>query len=164
MPKSKRKTKMKKILILISLLVVGCSKPVEEEEIPQWSAVELLRKQHKEELSEWDKLIMAISFTESRWNPDAVGSAHDSGHLQLVPIYVAEVNRLYDTEYTIEDAFDISKSLEMYELMQQAYNPSRDINRAIYYHNKSESYKQTVLRNLELVRNYEAIRAKLIEK
>ena len=152
---------MKKILILISLLA-GCARP-EPVEPPHWSAVELLRNQHKEELSEWDQLILAIAYTESKFRPDAVGSSNDSGCLQLVPIYVAEVNRLYGTSYTIEDAFDIGKSLEMYELMQAAKNPSRDLNTAIYYHNKSEAYRQVVLRNLELIRNYEAIRKQLIK-
>ena len=153
---------MKKILILISLLVAGCTHP-DPVEPPHWSAVELLRNQHKEELSEWNQLILAIAYTESKFRPDAVGSSNDSGCLQLVPIYVAEVNRLYGTSYTIEDAFDIGKSLEMYELMQAAKNPTRDLNTAIYYHNKSEAYRQTVLRNLELIRNYEAIRKQLIK-
>lgn len=99
---------MKKLLLLIPLLASCVSRPIKSDN-PHWSAVELLREQHKGELTEWGKLILAISFTESRFNPDAVGKAGDSGHMQLVPIYVAEVNRLYGTSYTIEDAFDIDK-------------------------------------------------------
>ena len=158
----------KMLILLISLLVFanGCKRDANDSQTEMQtpvSAVELLRKQHKDELTEWQQLIMAISFTESRWNPDAVGKAHDSGHLQLVPIYVAEVNRLYNTDYTIEDAFDIGKSLEMYDLMQRAYNPSRDLNKAIYYHNKGETYRQTVLANLDMIKRYETIRRELIK-
>lgn len=46
---------MKKILILISLLA-GCTPKPEPVEPPHWSAVELLRNQRKEELSEWQML------------------------------------------------------------------------------------------------------------
>lgn len=118
----------------------------------------------RDTLSAWQELIMAISYTESRWNPEAVGKNQDSGCLQIVPIYVAEINRLYGTSYTIQDAFDIDKSLEMYELMQAAKNPEQDIDKAIYFHNKSESYRRTVLNNLQLIRNYEKIRARVTEK
>lgn len=116
------------------------------------------------ELSEWDKLILAISFTESRWNPDAVGKAGDSGHLQLLPIYVREVNRLYGTNYTIEDAFDIDLSLQMFLLMQMYYNPKQNLDEAIRLHNKSAAYRETVLKNLAMIDRYEVLRAKLIEK
>ena len=157
---------MKRILILISLLVLanGCKRNANETqtEIPQWSAVELLRKQHNE-LSDWNKLILAISLTESHFNPDAKGKDGDSGHLQLVPIYVAEVNRLYNTDYTIEDAFDIGKSVEMFNLLQDHYNPSHDINAAIRYHNRSSAYKAKVVENYNLICRMEKVREELVK-
>lgn len=162
MRKLRRTRKMKKILILISL-VVGCTPKPEPVEPSHWSAVELLRNQHKEELSEWDKLIMAIAFTESRFRDDAVGKANDSGQLQITEPYVREVNRLYKTEYTLEDAFDFGKSLEMYDLMQQAYNPGKDLEEAIKHHNRSPYYRVTVLENLAMIRRYEETRKKIIE-
>ena len=110
-------------------------------------------------LSEWQVLEMAIAFTESRFDPDAVGKAHDSGILQLTPIYVAEVNRVAGTDYTLEDAFDIDKALEIFEAMQAAKNPDKDIETAIRYHNKAGYYRSTVLRNMTFIRNYEAVRA-----
>lgn len=153
---------MKKILILISL-VAGCTPKPEPVEPPHWSAVELLRNQHKEELSDFDKLTLAIAFTESRFNADADSGAGDHGILQLRSIYIDEVNRLYHTDYTVEDAFDIDKSLELYRLMQAHYNPGNDIETAIRYHNRAESYKRVVLDNLAMIGRYETIRAKLIE-
>lgn len=110
-------------------------------------------------LDDWQILQMAIAFTESRFDPDAVGKAHDSGILQLTPIYVAEVNRVAGTDYTLEDAFDIEKALEIFETMQAVKNPTKDIETAIRYHNKAGYYRSTVLRNMTFIRNYEAVRA-----
>ena len=147
----------------ISSALRGSAQGQEAEETPQWSAVELLRNQHKKELSEWQELILAIAYTESRFKDDAVGKANDSGQLQITEPYVREVNRLYKTDYTLADAFDFGKSLEMYDLMQRAYNPDRDLNEAIKHHNRSAYYRATVLENLELVRRYEATRKQIIE-
>lgn len=110
-------------------------------------------------LDDWQILQMAIAFTESRFDPDAVGKAHDSGILQLTPIYVAEVNRVAGTDYTLQDAFDIEKALEIFETMQAVKNPTKDIETAIRYHNKAGYYRSTVLRNMTFIRNYEAVRA-----
>lgn len=110
-------------------------------------------------LDDWQVLQMAIAFTESRFDPDAVGKAHDSGILQLTPIYVAEVNRVAGTDYTLQDAFDIEKALEIFETMQAVKNPTKDIETAIRYHNKAGYYRSTVLRNMTFIRNYEAVRA-----
>lgn len=150
-------------LAVTAALLWAC-KPGETDAEPVYqSAMDLLREQHKNDLTEWDKLILAISFTESRFNPDAVGKAGDTGHLQITPVYVKEINRLYGTDYTIEDAFDIDKSLEMFYLMQQFKNPTGNLEQAIYYHNKSAQYLNTVKENLAMIERYEALRKKLIE-
>ena len=112
-------------------------------------------------LSEWQVLQMAIIFTESRFNPAAVGKAKDSGIMQITPIYVKEVNRLAGTSYTMEDCFDIDKSLEMFGIMQALKNPAQDIDSAIYYHNKSPYYKKTVKKNMELIRRMETVRKQI---
>lgn len=146
------------------LVFAGCSgsNPTEFDGNKHWSAVQLLREQHRDELTDFDKLTLAIALTESRFNPKADSGAGDNGLLQLRSCYIDEVNRLYGTEYTIEDAFDIDKSLEMFRLMQAYYNPSKDIMEGIRHHNKSNSYRRTVLENLEMINRYEALRAKLI--
>lgn len=150
-------------LAVTAALLWAC-KPRETDAEPVYqSAMELLRQQHRGDLTEWDKLILAISFTESRFNPDAVGKAGDTGHLQITPVYVKEINRLYGTDYTIEDAFDIDKSIEMFYLMQQFKNPTGNLEQAIYYHNKSAQYLNTVKENLAMIDRYEALRKKLIE-
>ena len=148
-------------ILLTVLLLSGCSGKQEPEPEYNWSAVELLRNQHKDELTEWNKLIMAIAFTESRFRSDAVGTDQDFGVLQITPIYVSEVNRISGENFSHEDAFSVDKSLEMFAIMQEARNPQKDRDLAIWLHNKSDAYRRTVLENLDMVRRYEAVRAKL---
>lgn len=131
---------------------------VSESPNVEHSAVQLLMQQRQDELSDWQQLILAIAFTESRFNPDAVGSASDIGILQITEPYVKEVNRIYGTEFSLTDAFSIEKSLEMYELLQSHYNKEKDIDKAIYFHNKSPQYRRCVLDNLELIQRYENLR------
>lgn len=167
----KRSEDLLRIIVGIALAVTAaviilCScgrQPSDITEPAYQSAMELLRKQHRNDLTEFDKLVMAISFTESRFNPDAVGKAGDTGHLQITPVYVKEINRLYGTDYTIEDAFDIDKSIEMFYLMQQFKNPTGNLEQAIYYHNKSAQYLNTVKENLAMIDRYEALRKKLVD-
>lgn len=151
---------MKRMLLLL-LLLAGCNSPAPEPEV-HTSAMELLRKQHRNDLTEWDKLVLAIAYTESRFRDDAVGTAGDSGILQITELYVREANRVSGANFKHEDAFCVDSSLVMFAAIQDFYNPSHDIDQAIYRHNKSESYRRTVLENLEMINRYEALRAKLI--
>ena len=153
---------MKRILFILAITLASCAPEVEQPEY-HWSAVELLRSQHRKELTDWDKLILAISYTESRWNPDAVGSNHDSGHLQLTKPYLSEINRIYKTDYTLEDAFDPETAIKLFTMMQEHYNKEHDIQSAIYHHNKAGYYRDAVMENMALVERYEAIRKILIE-
>lgn len=136
---------------------VGTKLESSRDQVGTKSVVELLRQQHHE-LSEWEELQMAIIWTESHFNTNAVGAAGDRGAMQIVPIYIDEVNRLAGTSYVPTDAFDITKSLEMFEIIQGVYNPTHDRDLAIYYHNKGSSYRAEVLKNLELVHRYEVVR------
>lgn len=150
------------ILWVLALLVLSFSlgrslrvEPVAEEPIPAVTEV-------ADTLDIWQQLIMAIAFTESRFTTDALGAARGTGILQLREIYVKEVNRLYGTEYTIQDAYDPEKSLEIFSLMQEHYNPDRDLATGIKYHNKSPYYAMTVRQNMALIQRYEEFRKLLI--
>lgn len=114
-------------------------------------------------LDDWRLLITAIALTESRFNSDVRGSAGDTGILQIREIYVNEVNRLYGTSYTIQDAYDPAKSLELFRLMQAHYNPSKDIAVGIWRHNKSSYYAAAVRQNMEFIRRYEEFRKLIID-
>ena len=157
--------------LIIMLMFIGAGvrnkrehKMPEQPAAEKISAVQLLRSQHQEDLTDWQVLWLAIAYTESRFNPDAVGKAHDSGILQITPVYVDEVNRLYGTDYDIQDAFDVDKALELVALLQAKKNPAKDIDTAIFYHNKSVVYRDAVKKNMELIRRYEAFRASLTSK
>ena len=115
-------------------------------------------------LSEWNTLQLAIAMTESEFNPKAVGKTNDYGIYQITPIYVKEINRLLGEQvYTHNQAFDIEKSVEMFNVMQSFKNPNQDIETAIYFHNKAPWYKKKVLRNYKTVKRYETLRSILQE-
>ena len=169
-PDKKAKDTFLAVVTIIGLICVAvaillaCNRhkeePVEEQEYV--SAVAILRELHKNEITEWDKLVLAIAYTESRFRDDVVGKAGDSGILQITEPYVREANRISGANFKHEDAFSIDSSLAMFAAIQDYYNPSHGIDEAIYRHNKSEQYRRTVLENLEMINRYEALRAKLI--
>lgn len=89
-----------------------------------------------EVVSEWDSLISALIHVESNGNDNAINpTSGASGCLQLMPIFVDEVNRVALTSYTYDDRFDREKSIEMFNEYQAHYNPERDIHEAIRRHN-----------------------------
>lgn len=121
-----------------------------------------------EELSEWEILQMAIAKTESEYNPEAMGSSGDLGVFQITEIFVHEVNRLLGKEgYTHLDAFDVEKSIEMFNIVQDGHNPDKSISKAIAVHNpggNSIGYGKRVYQNLAFVKRYEEMRKILIKK
>lgn len=96
---------------------------------------------------EWDLFLKALILVESEGNPNVVGKSNDVGILQITPIYVKEVNRISNSNYTLEDRYSIKKSLEMFNIMQNHYNPNHDINRAIKLHNPKAGswYKDKIM-------------------
>lgn len=103
--------------------------------------------------TEWSRLVSALIKVESNGNDKAVNATSGArGCLQIMPIYVREANRLLSEErYTFDDAFDRSLSLEMFEVIQNHYNPDRDIYKAIKLHNPNggERYRNKVLNAME---------------
>lgn len=145
-------------MTLLPFLLFLLTPKVEYVEVPT-TRVEYVN----ESLDEFELLTMAIALTESRFDPTALGTADDAGILQIRPIYVAEVNRVSGSNYSHEDAFDITKSLEMFMALQEAKNPQRDIEKAIALHNRAPWYRKKVLENLEVIRKYEMIRSELVK-
>lgn len=156
---------MKRCIIILAAALAGCAQSSDNIGQPEpQSAVRILRELHRDELSTWDRLTLAIALTESKCNPDATGSAGDIGILQITPIYAREAARISGQEYNHDDARDIGKSLEMFDAVQGHYNPDHDRAEAIRRHNPGAGpgYAAEVLRNLELVERYEAVRAALL--
>lgn len=159
---------MRKIVLLIA--IVALSACAENEPVPEyhWSTIKLLKEYHGEEnqsLTDWQTLELALMLKESRFDPDAVGSCDDRGIYQITSVFVQEANRLSGKNYTHDDAFDITKSLEMFSIVQNQYNPDKDIHEAIKHHNPGAGtgYEKEVLRNMQTIRRYEEIRKLLIE-
>lgn len=109
---------------------------------------------------EWRNLLMAIVMTESRFNPSTEGKHGDKGIFQQTPIYVKEVNRILgEDRYTAEDAFDIEKSVSMFNIVQGYHNKEKDPDRAIYLQNKkAKTYGAAVRKNLRFIERMETVR------
>ena len=86
--------------------------------------------------SDWDLFIEALIFVESGGDEKALSKANDGGVLQLRPIAVREANRIIGFDvFTDSDRFDRRKSIEIYETIQEYYNPERSFEKALKIHN-----------------------------
>lgn len=130
--------------------------------------VETISQDRNTALTDWDILTLAISKTESDFNFLARGTKGDLGLVQATEIWVEDVNRILGEQVYIHgDALDPRKSLEMYRVIQDHYNPGHDPARAIKLHNpKGDSidYSIRVWKNVEWVRRYEQVRKILLEQ
>ena len=119
-------------------------------------------------LSEWELLQLAIIKTESDFDANAVGKTKDLGCMQITPIYVAEINRLCDTTIFYHlDAFDVSKTLDMYDIYQSAKNPEHNIHKAISLHNPNGDtigYASRVLNNYRYLERIEYYRKLIVQR
>jgi hypothetical protein len=105
--------------------------------------------------------MLALIEVESENNLNAVGKANDYGPLQITPIYVKEVNRIQSEDvFTLEDRFDIRRSFDMFNAMNDFYNKDRDIEKAIRLHNPHApaSYRAKIMKKITEVRKREAVR------
>ncbi|MDR1119445.1 MAG: lytic transglycosylase domain-containing protein [Dysgonamonadaceae bacterium] len=115
----------------------------------------------EEPLTQWQIFTLALIEVESENNPNAVGTLNDGGVLQITPIYIKEANRVQsDAVYTLDDRFDIQKSLEMFRAINDFHNPELNIEKAISIHNPHapSSYKAKILRKMAEVEKRELIR------
>lgn len=103
-------------------------------------------------------VIEATIQVESGGNPKAKAGKH-LGVLQISPITVKECNRLQkEKRYTLQDRLSPEKSIEMWWIIQNHYNPEGDIEKAIrlwnggprYTKKGTERYYKKVLKTLNL--------------
>ena len=81
---------------------------------------------------DWELFTQALIWVESRGDSKAVGSKNDVGVLQITPILVEDCNRLLKNEgFTLEDRLDSLKSVEMFNIIQDHYNPQHDYHLAL---------------------------------
>lgn len=120
-----------------------------------------------EELSEWNILQMAIMKTESEFDASSIGATNDIGIFQITPIFVAEANRILGEEkYSHLDAFDIQKSIEMFNVVQGYHNEEKSISKTINVQNPgggSIGYGKKVYDNIRFIKRMEEARKELIK-
>lgn len=93
---------------------------------------------------DWNPVMDAIIQVESEGNPRAV-SGNSCGAMQITPICVKECNlilqrRKSKKRYTLSDRFSISKSKEMFLLIQSYHNPANNVEQAIRAWNGGMNY------------------------
>lgn len=117
--------------------------------------------EYEEEDKEWNKFIKALILIESGGKHDAVGTKDDVGVLQITPILVDDANRIigYD-KYTYEDRYDSVMSVEMFNVIQSYYNPTRDIHLALKIWNS----KAPVSYHTKVIECYEMLKTQKNEK
>lgn len=95
--------------------------------------------------NDWKDVIEAIAEVESTHNPKAIGKNGSVGLLQITPILVKECNNILRTKklnkkYTLKDRLDPIKSIEMFHLYQEKYNPEKNVEKAIRLWNGGPKY------------------------
>ena len=117
--------------------------PSEEERFEEVPAIEV-----NQDSLDWEGFTRALIWVESRGDSKAVGSNNDVGVLQIRPIIVEDCNRIRKNEgFTLEDRLDSLKSVEMFNIIQDHYNPEHDYHWALKLWNSSAplSYHRKVM-------------------
>lgn len=108
----------------------------------------------------WTNVINAIAMVESANNPKAIGKGGSVGLLQITPILVKECNNILQERkltkrYTLQDRLNPDKSKEMFILIQEKYNPTNNIEKAIRLWNGGPNYSiKGTQKYLNKVRKY----------
>lgn len=104
----------------------------------------------------WNDFIEALVWVESKGNCCAVGDKDDTGVLQIRKPIVDDCNRILGCEmFTYEDRLDSLKSVQMFNVIQDHYNPSHDKHFALKIWNSRApiSYHRKVMRKLGEIEN-----------
>ena len=111
-------------------------------------------------LSEWDLFTLALMKVESDYDLKAKSSVGARGYLQIMPIYVKEVNRVHRTNYVYEEVVgSLEQSYEVFILMQEAHNKDFSMDKALTLHNGNHKwYKKRVYNAMEDIAKYEEVR------
>lgn len=85
--------------------------------------------------NDFSRLITAVATVESKLNEKAV-SGDCVGYLQIRPVLVKECNNILKEKkstkrYSLSDRYSKEKSIEMFYLIQEKFNPSFNIERAL---------------------------------
>lgn len=109
---------------------------------------------------DWEPVMRAVIQVESEGNARAV-SGNSVGAMQITPVLVAECNNILKgrkskKRYRLADRLSVEKSKEMFVLIQQHFNPTNNIEKAIrswnggmhYSVRRTQRYYEKVMRRL----------------
>lgn len=105
---------------------------------------------------DWEDFTRALIWVESKGDSKAVGSNNDVGVLQITPILVEDCNLILKNEgFTLEDRLDSLKSVEMFNIIQDHYNPQHDYHWALKIWNSGAplSYHRKVMDKFNEIKN-----------
>ena len=105
---------------------------------------------------DWELFTQALIWVESKGNSKAVGKCDDIGVLQIRPIIVEDCNRILGYErFTLTDRLDSLKSVGMFNIIQDHYNPQHDYHWALKLWNSGAplSYHRKVMDKFNEIKN-----------
>lgn len=105
---------------------------------------------------DWDDFTRALIWVESKGDSKVVGSKDDVGVLQIRKPIVDDCNRILGCEaFTLEDRLDSLKSVEMFNIIQDHYNPQHDYHWALKLWNSRAplSYHRKVMDKFNEIKN-----------
>lgn len=121
---------MKKILLslILSCCVIFASFADDYEKLGEQ---ERIKVGYNHDLS---NVLKGIIYVESKGDVNAVSKNKKCvGILQITPIIIKDCNRIVGKkQFTLNDRYDKSKSLEMFYIIQKYYNKNGDIRKAAY--------------------------------
>ena len=110
---------------------------------------------------DWNPVMDAIIQVESSGNPRAVCGIY-AGAMQISPVLVRECNNILKSRgskkrYSLSDRFSVTKSKEMFIIIQSYYNPENNVEKAIrlwnggigYSVKSTQRYYNKVMRNIQ---------------
>ena len=139
--------KQKRFIILTFIFLISaysCNIPKQAER----SIKEISFKQK----TDWNIFIDSLIEIESENDSNAIGTKGSIGVLQITPIYVKEINKILGyKKYKLKDRRSKKKSIKMFEVFQNYFNPQKDINLAIKLHNPraGQNYKNKILSKMK---------------
>ena len=113
-------------------------------------------------LSQWDIFTLALMKVESEYDNSAVSSVGARGYFQMTPIYVREVTRVHNTNFTFDQVTDLETAYQIFDLMQKAHNPDYNMDKALELHNgKHAWYNRRVYKEMKNIQTYEDLRNRI---
>ena len=101
----------------------------------------------------WNNLIKAIIEVESEGKIDAVNDRSGAtGVIQLMPIAIKDCNRIIGKKkYGLNDRYSKDRSIEIFNILQDHYNPQHNIHKAIKIQNPNggHEYEKKVINKLK---------------